>query len=362
MRKLLTATTALALVGGAAFAEVGITGAAKFGVDYDSSMEDVDESKHRFRHEIGVDFSMSGTTDGGLSFGASTGINGHDSNDVDEGTVYVSGAFGKLTIGDNDSADKLAGGISDVGLFGIGVDDVAESLHGATENEIRYDHSFGDIAIAASAGIDDGDNEYAAGMKFTASGVSVGLGFDSNDAVSLGVGYSINGITANAFYSQIDEFDVLGEVQGEYTDFAGSVFEFDAITAEADSLGVDVSYTIGASTITLVYAKVNNASLVNKFTFDPDDLVATHPLNTSEDDDPVEYTVTINAEARASYGLQVSHDLGGGATLIAGFGQVPNLDEVTHTTTAVDEGNNSGSVTSSFGDKNKASVGLSFSF
>ena len=152
MKKLLIASTALSLAGGAAFAEMAFTlsGDAKMGVDYNSEATG-GKSKHEFKHEVGVDFTGSGTTDGGLTFGGSAGF---DTNDdmVNLGTVHVSGSFGTLTIGDNDPASLLSGGIADIGLNGIDVDDKVEDLREGTAAQLRYDNNFGQIKIAISAG------------------------------------------------------------------------------------------------------------------------------------------------------------------------------------------------------------------
>ena len=55
-----------------------------------------------FNTEMGVTFTMSGETDGGLAFGAS-----FDADDAvrsrrraTAGSVFISGEFGKLTMGD----------------------------------------------------------------------------------------------------------------------------------------------------------------------------------------------------------------------------------------------------------------------
>ena len=64
----------------------------------------------------------------------------------------MSGSFGTLTIGDNDAADLTAGGIADIGMNGIGVDDMVEGLRGTTAGQLRYDNSFGQVSIAISAG------------------------------------------------------------------------------------------------------------------------------------------------------------------------------------------------------------------
>ena len=446
MRKLLTATTALALVGGAAFAEISVTGDATVAFGFDSGVEG-HESKHSFQSEFGIDFAGTGTTDGGLSFGASVGFDADESNkaEVDEGQVYVSGAFGKLTIGDNDAADVLAGGIADVGAFGIGIDNVAEGQRGGSASTFRYDNSFGQISLAITAGTKAGsakvpavsgiwqitdtsdeivqfstarpdrehydrllavsrtiptsgdnkdietatrfseqnifglsrnkagkvvqadgttlvtdqliikafdfyeshydlgsdgkvggtnapqdesatpfddtevadvatpavnraqtdevpavnsDNQYALGMSFEASGVRVGIGYDSEKVISLGLGYSIENVSANAFYST-------QSIDGD---------EKDDPDEKHSNMGLDLGYTMGASTLTLVYAS--------------------HDVKNKDH-------VTNAVGGTDAYGIGLSHDLGGGAKLSAGFGTIKP-----------EEGDST----------NMASVGLSFTF
>ncbi len=154
MKKLLIASTALSLAGGAAFAEMAITvgGSAELGLDYESEPGE-GMSKHKFVHDFGVTFGGSGTTDGGLTFGASAGFdNKSGGGSFDDGSVYVSGSFGKLSIGDVGRGIDLAGGINDVGMNDIGVDDMVEDLREGTAKQIRYENNFGQISIAISAG------------------------------------------------------------------------------------------------------------------------------------------------------------------------------------------------------------------
>ncbi len=284
MKKLLTATTALALVCGAAAAEVTVGGDARFGLSYDSEADNQVSVHQRFRAK----FSASGTTDGGLAFSGEANINS-ESGAAADGVVSVSGAFGKLAFGALDAADTLAGGIADVGIKGIGVDDVAEGgLRNYTDsgNLILYTQSFGSLnfGVSASPGVAAGatpavsdDDTFAVGMNFTASGMKIGLGFDSEETVSLGASYTTGQITANAYFAERDG---------------------------GDGAGVDVSYSMGATTVTLVAATNNR------------------------DQD--------------AFGMGVSHDLGGEASLVAGFAQVP------------------GAVAGE--DKNGAEVGLTFAF
>ena len=453
MRKLLLATTALALAGGGAAAELTMSGSAELGFEYNQEPGE-GMAKHKFHHDMGISFAGSGTTDGGLSFGGSAGFDsktGGGSND--DGSVYVSGSFGKISIGDVDRGSDLAGGIADVGLNGIGVDDVVEDMRETSAKSFRYENSFDQITIALSAGVKDGtaasaasvwtinsslsnainryhmaptpgiyatnfglvftantnaagttsnasltssahtsnllgssysrtvtkgsdgkdvvtwhevdlvtsgadkgkisarnlidptagsaevqaatkahiaaveaylagygappeqtaalasepatshkfftiteesvlenrphqsddavvgvasDAQYAFGMSFDAGGVRIGIGYDSEKTVSMGMGFTAGEISTSALYVKNDD--------------------------GATGVGMDVSYSIDASTLTLAYAR-----------------------STPE-----------TGDATDAMGVNVSHDLGGGASLVAGFGQV--------------------------GDVNKAEAGISFSF
>ena len=113
-------------------------------------------------------------------------------------------------------------------------------------------------------------------------------------------------------------------------------------------LGVDVSYTMGASTLTMVCAKA--------------DLSNIQPII-------LDTGTTFGSASFKGMGVGFSHDLGGGAKLVAGFGQVPQtavgdlgvgdigqvFGETVDGTTADDRSDLTA-------DKNVASVGLSFSF
>ena len=363
--------------GTGALAEITISGDAELGIDYTSEPGDM-KSKHSFVHEMGVDFSGSGTTDGGLSFGGSAGFDTGDDK-VNTGSVFISGGFGKVTIGDNDAADLLAGGIADVGLNGIGVDDVAESIRGRSAKQFRYDQSVGNISLAISAGTADGvlakentfednngktvagalevkKNSYAIGMSFSASGATVGLGYDSLKTISAGFGYSTGQIAANAFYTKGEKpYKHLGSNRAE----GGTGNQADGMFAAGlTGIGVDVSYTMSASKLTLVYVK-SDVDNIQSVWADGDGV----PGSEASD------KLTFESTSFKGVGVNVSHDLDGGATLVAGFGQVPSktagglgiadigqqadhspVDAIVHHRRDLS------------GDMNKASVGLSFSF
>ncbi len=321
--------------------------------------------------EIGVDFIGSGTTDGGLSFGGKVGFDTFDGT-ADTGTVFVSGAFGTITYGHDDAADVLAGGIADVGLNDLGVDDVVEDIRGGTAPQARYDLSVGNFAFAISAEISDraqgvgnianpsGDlvagsfevekTSYAIGVSFSASGATVGVGYDSKKAISAGIGYSNGPIAAKAFWAKRDQpYTHLGSgaaVGGTGIGEADGTFE-----AGYRGHGIEVSYTMGASTLTMVYARTNLTNI-----------------------QPIIFQNIVGIIPRVGFrgtGVGFSHDLGGGARLVAGVGRVPRmavgdlgLAEIGQIVTDND-GDNDIDIADRpdlSGDRNVASVGLSFLF
>ena len=273
MKRLLIATTAaVTLVGSAAYAEIAMKGDGYMGLQHKSTSSMDFEVLQRFR----VIFDGSGTTDSGLSFGASTKVNTNNgAPKVDNSTVSIGGGFGTLTFGNNDPADLKAGGAGDVGFSGdqIGIDTIAhKGGRGGTKADILYEQSVGGVSLAASFGPDSSsDIQYALGMSFSTNGITIGAGFDSNDGMTLGAGYALNDeLSFNGFYNEEND---------------------------KDGMGGDLKYVLGATTLSVVFAT--------------------------------------NSDDEKGAGLGLEHSLGGGASLVAGFGQ---LDEMAGETSAAEVG------------------------
>ena len=273
MKNIIIAIAAAGFMTLPATAEIALTGDASMGLNYNDS----ETPNHEFFHEVGVDFAASGSNDGSLSFGGTVGItsSSDDGESIDESTVWLAGAFGKFTIGDIDSADLIAGEIADIGLSdSVGVGAQVEDLMGTTNPSVIYEHSFGQVNVAASVSTEDIDDitdvdfftdvdnyEYAFGMNAAIGGVTVGVGYDSLKTVSLGAEMSIDELSVGALYVKADD--------------------------AATGMGGDVSYSMGQSTLTVAYTRLDEMGM------------------TSDD-----------------FGVGVTHDLGGGASLNAGFGKV----------------------------------------
>ena len=247
MKKVLLATSILAASAGFAAAEVAVSGSARMGLFYDG-----DDTY--FSSRVRIDFTASGETDGGLSFGASmradqSGQGGGFPNvSNDDSTVYISGAFGKLTFGDNDSAaNVLVGQVSGVGYTGIG--DANEVFYGShTDTSALYEYSTGALSFALSTGQVNSD-EYAVAVKYSTDAFSVALGWEGGDGAGadrlyLGGSGTFGAATVKAVVADYDD--------GSDTDFALSVdYVTGAATVTAfyhdapEAFGIGASYDLG---------------------------------------------------------------------------------------------------------------------
>jgi outer membrane protein OmpU len=286
---------------GIAAADVSVGGDGRMGV-----LDNYGDSGLGFTSRIRISFSASGETDAGLAFGGSIradnasnqvegivdangnvpGDAGFNPNTAEvapalggvsggAGSVFIEGAFGKLSMGDVDGAATAAVGyVSGVGLTGLS--DLNENVYisnAGTTPAALYEYAAGDFAVYVSAGnpVDiiagaDGDVAWAIGGSYSFGNFSVALGYEDNDA---GTDHIIGGVT------------------GTFGDFTGKLIYGSASGAvDGDQWAVSGDYTFGATTVTAYYI------------------------------DSEELAVVGGAE---SWGLGASYDLGGGASLKAGY-------------------------------------------
>ena len=268
MKKVFFSTTALVLSAGVAFAaghgqefhgqSHGLVTVGGFAGIWAS--DSGGDSDIQINNEIGIDFSASGETDGGLGFGfdytlldatSSTSVegvvtpSGTTTDDVGGGAagidnweVYISGSWGKLTVGDPDDALQMVAGIGDIGYDGLGVDNRAEIGRGAGgANGVLYSGSFGPASVYVSMNKDTSDDDIAVGVKFDAGPVTIGVGYEDTSVNVAGT--QLDGITA---VDVSGGFGALG-FDVYYTDHnLGSHY------------GTIVSYDAGMATIQFGYA------------------------------------------------------------------------------------------------------------
>ncbi|MBL9050855.1 MAG: porin, partial [Tabrizicola sp.] len=183
MKKILLATSALVMVAGAAAAEVTVSGSARMGI-----LDDFGAVGAVFSSRARVNFDMSGESDTGFSFGASFRADNADeaNDDGTAGSVWVSGAFGKLSMGDVDGAATAAvGQVDGVGYTGLSDLNEITYIGGGTKESILYEYSAGSFTGYLSAGQREVAAEtFAVGAKYAAGNFTVSAGYEDDDAGS----------------------------------------------------------------------------------------------------------------------------------------------------------------------------------
>src|SRR6056297_123322 len=328
MKKVLFATTALVATAGVAAADVAVSGGAEMGLFGGSGTET------QFFTDIDVTFTLSGTTDNGLTFGAAVDLDEGGAgaaavaDNADDGgvAIFLSGDFGTVTLGDTDGALDWALTEAAVGNAGsINDDETGHSgylgsyLDGAYDGQIlRYNNTFGDFGVAVSVEMDDSgalDEGYAIGFRY---GMDLGGG-----SLDLGLGYQ----TATFEAPANDELTVAGVDLGAIVDptavtdvSAGDLGDVNAIGLSAvysiNGLSAGVAYTVFDGSFTNQSAEFSHLGLGVGYTVD----AITVSANWGRFDGDFDIAGTPYAIDQTGWGVAAAYDLGGGASVHVGYG------------------------------------------
>lgn len=295
MKKLLLASTALVgFAGAAAAAEIKLSGYAEIGIAGGDAIET------QFHNDWQVNFNFSGTMDNGVEFGGKVQIeeaNGpfsiNGAPKIDDEAFWVSGTFGKVTLGETDGAFDWA--LSEI-YTGTGLQDDHSThagaywftgLDGTYDDQImRYEYSFGDFGVALSAEMDDtgvGDTNFGIGGKW--SGQMGGMD------VGVGVGYQDNGVNSVWGLSGSAAFASGFSVALGYADLDGTSDAVGNGIAVDSWWGIGVAYT--PATMSALTVGVNYGE---------------YDATNAADDNP------------SGWGIVANYDLGGGAVAMASYG------------------------------------------
>ncbi|MFV0302358.1 MAG: porin [Paracoccus sp. (in: a-proteobacteria)] len=330
MKKVLLATTALALTTGVAAAEITLSGDARMGLVYDGN-------DAQFGSRARIRFTATGETDGGLSFGASFRVDhenagGGLASSGTAGAVYVSGTYGKLSMGDVVSASEAA--IGD--LYAVGYTDTTfagdlDEISYLTADgnnldqgpNVLYEYSISGFNVYASMS-DASDNAWP-GATGTDGAVwdpvaqdwrpadnnddtdiawSVGGSYDgtfTGGTYSVGLGYGKHGdakeivaggeVTYGAFSGKAIYADYKNRPGIDFRIGDDAAFEIDSANYEYDkAYGLSLSYEYNAFLFKGFYRRDEAEAVV----------------------------VGVDDENFDTFGIGVDYDLGGGATLAAG--------------------------------------------
>lgn len=339
MKKILLASTALIASAGFAAAEVVIGGDGYFGVaygSYDSNgiFETTDtgadrvqigtdaagnpiydyRSSYSFIYDLDVDFKVSGTSDSGLTFGASGDFDDLGKSQGARGwdnAIFVSGDFGTLSMGDIDgAAENVIGDLAGVGLSGLG--DLNETIFLISADAqpagpvARYDYSISGLTL--SIGLND-DRGYNVGVGYATDLFSVGLAYeavvegaqitlvDPSSTFIRAANGNQNQVTTNALE---DTTQVIGQASinlagATLTGIYGRIEEDNL--GSFDQYGVSGTYGFGAASVSAYWRQIESDY----------DNPATSPAGKD---------ITVSF-----YGLGAAYDLGGGLAIEAGVAQ-----------------------------------------
>jgi outer membrane protein OmpU len=260
MKKILLATTVLVGTAGFAAAEVTLSGNGRMGVTYTEALVPGAE-EIAFNSRVRASVNLSSTTDGGLEFGGSFGI--HDAVPAaagTEGSVFISGAFGKLAMGGTDSAAQNAvGQLAGVGYTGIGDHNEIGYLTSGDKETALYSYSASGFTGFLSVGQPDNANDtWSLGAKYATDAFSVALGYEEQDGaaaaddktqLSAAASATFSGVTAKVIYSKTDTNAFDPETYGVSATYAIDAISVTGFLRVADLTATDTGvYTgIGAS-------------------------------------------------------------------------------------------------------------------
>ena len=270
---------------------MSVSGYAEMGISGGSAAET------QFHTDIDVTFSMSGTTDNGLTFGAAVDLDeagnitgAETSSDNDGVAVFISGASGTLTMGDTDGGFDWGmsevpggpGGIADdnTGHAGWNGNGGLDGLHDGVV--LRYNHTIGGLGFAVSVEMDDtagateGDEVVGLGLRYSVGDLGIGIGYQTGSdngplqdetVMGMSLSYSMGDLALGANYS---------------------VRERDGF-ADEGHMAIGMSYTMDAITLGVNYGQYTDRN-------------------------------GIAGEDTAGWGFSAGYDLGGGASILFAFG------------------------------------------
>ena len=250
----------------------------------------------QFHQVIEVTFGMSGETDGGLAFGASVQLDESTAStpgDDQGASIFVSGGFGTLTMGDTDGAFDWA--MTETGMGGSLADDHTShsgyngnsGLDGLAGQDydgqvLRYDYSVNGFGVAVS--LEQDNNALGTSLDdITGFGVTYAMDMGGT-AITLGAGMQDAGANED-----ITGASVKAVMANGITLVANMSDQSTAATTSVESIGLGIGYTMDALTVA---------------------------ANWGEKKSKTTGAADVTADG---YGLAVNYDLGGGAAVQLGY-------------------------------------------
>ena len=242
----------LMTAGSYAAADVSVSGDGRMGV---VSTDGTTSFSSRMR----IKFSGSGTTDGGLSFGGSfRAADATGAKDGNSGSVYISGPFGKITMGDTGNAvDSLVSNVSAVGYGASGLDGAQELdlVDSAVTAGVSYNLSISGATVEVGTGqLDSVSEYYSVAVAYAFGGINAAIGYES-DAVDtntkVALSAKVGPATVKVALADRDSNADIGyAVSADFAMAGAAVTAYYANdNADEANMAVGVSYDLGGGAV-----------------------------------------------------------------------------------------------------------------
>ncbi len=291
MKKVLLTTTALTLIAGAAAAEVSLSGAARFGFQYNSGATGT-TPKTTLEKRTTINIDASTSTDSGLALGARVRIRSDEvtGSAVNGSVVYAKQGNMKVSVGNVAGALGVMPGLfgGSVGLNGNGYHNVVTntvtagywgwtsySSRGNGANGVQVDYSMGNVNLAVSyAALNDATtaaNMLGAMVSFSTGGWTIAAGTQQSSAAGgvgdktvLTVGGKLGNVGVGLAYAS-NNGTTKTAVNASYNTGAMTISGFIANDSSAGAnvaSGLNVSYDLGGAAIVVGITRTPMATTV----------------------------------------------------------------------------------------------------
>jgi hypothetical protein len=272
MRKLLLSTTALAaaatLSANAAIADISISGYYEW--KYTSQSSDITtQDGTSFSNDSEIKFSFTNKTDSGLTIGMVTELESDDGDTaINEGSMSISGGFGKLVLGGNDGVgDNYGVASTDLPaeeIYATGTDTL--TILNADISGMSGDANKVSYHLPAMGGLTAGISYMDSGVAGSADSTEVGVKYGMSTG---GAAITLGGATATTENSTQDiDSQVLGVkvASGDITAVVSQA-TYEASSTDEESTGAAVQFKVSdAMTFTVHTAETDDSSSSEEYT------------------------------------------------------------------------------------------------
>jgi len=248
MKKVLLATTALALSAGVASAEISLSGGGYVGLSGTT-----DDLAYDSRFQLNVDGSVE--SDSGVGVKARFRIRNQEGGsatisapriDVSAGAVSLS--FGNTSDAIDANTNAYASCVGNLGDYcadsfaGTGFSSAAGAV-----DRVRIGYTAGDMSIAVSGQLDGGE-DIAVSASGKMGAISVSAGYKLEDITAAAYAVDVNGafgsVNAGLRYDQAAGADAVASLYGNTT-FGATTASLYVSSADANAWGVGMSHDLG---------------------------------------------------------------------------------------------------------------------